>query len=156
MKRTKGFQLIKLGLNNFVKTTIPEKELFLIQLRKEWKNIVGKSIAIHTYPYNVRNGILTVNVDDSIWIQELTFQRDDIKAGIFSCFQKESFLMPFDSLRFKNGEVKKISELKTEDNENFSIDKKIINKIDKTIMCIEDYELRDALRRYFIKINLKT
>ena len=112
MKKGREVQLIRSGIYNFVKNTIPAKELFLIKLRKGWFDIVGKGIAIHSYPNSVRNGVLMVNVDDPIWIQELTLQRDMIKESIINYLQNENFRKYCETLRFKNGEIKTSEEIK--------------------------------------------
>ena len=40
-----------------------------------WPEIVGPEIAKRTKPLQIRNGILTVAVQNSIWAQELTFNK---------------------------------------------------------------------------------
>jgi predicted nucleic acid-binding Zn ribbon protein len=39
----------------------------------EWREVVGPRIAGRTWPGAVRNGLLTVRVTNSAWMQELTF-----------------------------------------------------------------------------------
>ncbi len=36
-----------------------------------WDTVVGPSIALHARPYSFRDGILTVNVDSSVWLAQL-------------------------------------------------------------------------------------
>lgn len=36
-----------------------------------WDTVVGSSIALHARPYSFRDGILTVNVDSSVWLAQL-------------------------------------------------------------------------------------
>jgi predicted nucleic acid-binding Zn ribbon protein len=40
-----------------------------------WAEIVGPEIAKRTKPLQIRNGVLTVAVQNSIWAQELTFNK---------------------------------------------------------------------------------
>lgn len=36
-----------------------------------WDTVVGTAIALHARPYSFRDGILTVNVDSSVWLAQL-------------------------------------------------------------------------------------
>ena len=36
-----------------------------------WDTVVGPAIALHARPYSFRDGILTVNVDSSVWLAQL-------------------------------------------------------------------------------------
>lgn len=43
---------------------------------KEWKAVVGPETALHAWPHHVdSNGVLFIMVSDSIWMQQLSFQR---------------------------------------------------------------------------------
>lgn len=43
-----------------------------------WNKIVGQTIALHTMPGWIKNGVLWIFVNDSIWQQELTFLETQI------------------------------------------------------------------------------
>lgn len=43
-----------------------------------WKEIVGEEIAKRSFPERIRNGVLKVKVSNSVWAQELTFQKQII------------------------------------------------------------------------------
>jgi len=43
-----------------------------------WSRVVGKEVKKHTKPYNIENGLLVVLVDNSAWMNELTFLRTEI------------------------------------------------------------------------------
>ncbi|MDI6703738.1 MAG: DUF721 domain-containing protein [bacterium] len=45
---------------------------------KEWDNLVGKEIAIHTRPIGIKSGVLFIKVDDAIWANELNFLKWEI------------------------------------------------------------------------------
>ncbi len=155
MKKFKEIRFLSSGIRKYVDFKIPEKELFLVRLRNDWINIVGTGIANHSYPMALRNGILIVNVDDSIWIQELTLQKDEIKENIYHQIKEEKFKNIFQKMKFKNGEIKK-NEIKNEISSDFKIDNEKIKIIDETINIIEDKMLKEALREYLIKSNMKS
>jgi hypothetical protein len=50
-----------------------ESKLFEARLRRQWPDIVGEPIAIHTRPDQIRFKKLTILVHNSVWLQQLTF-----------------------------------------------------------------------------------
>lgn len=52
---------------------LKEQKVLLI-----WNKIVGDKIKYHTKPFKIENNILTVLVDNSTWMQELTFLKTEI------------------------------------------------------------------------------
>lgn len=40
---------------------------------KEWDNLVGKEIAVHTHPIGIKNSVLFIRADDPVWANELNF-----------------------------------------------------------------------------------
>ena len=49
-----------------------QKAIFL------WGDVVGEKIKENTEPLEVRFGVMTVKAKNSVWKQELQFQKDDI------------------------------------------------------------------------------
>jgi len=43
-----------------------------------WKDVVGTRIAEHSHAIRVNNGLLLVEVDSSVWAQELRFMKQKI------------------------------------------------------------------------------
>ncbi|HET9963281.1 MAG TPA: DUF721 domain-containing protein [Nitrospiraceae bacterium] len=50
-----------------------ESKLFEARLRREWAELVGKNIAQHTRPDQIRFKKLYIHVHNSVWLQQLTF-----------------------------------------------------------------------------------
>ncbi len=67
VKDTLAIALRKFGL---------EKEIARYQFVLSWKEIVGEEIAKRSKPECIRGNALVVRVKDSIWAQELTFQKE--------------------------------------------------------------------------------
>ena len=61
--------LVKLGI---------DKEIARYRFVLYWKEIVGEEIAKRTRPDSLKYGRLTIRVSDSIWAQELSFQKEVI------------------------------------------------------------------------------
>lgn len=68
------------GLQDYLKFT---------EIEEEWEDIIGKGISKHTKLKDFGNGILEIEVDDPIWIQELSFKTGEILKRINSCFKKK-------------------------------------------------------------------
>ncbi len=47
-----------------------------------WQEVVGQAIARHAHPAWIKEARLRVTVSDPIWIQELQFLGNDIKAKL--------------------------------------------------------------------------
>ncbi len=59
-----------------------EIRLFEHTISKRWEEIVGEKVALHTKPDTISYRILTVYVDSSVWMQQLTFLKDNIVKKI--------------------------------------------------------------------------
>ena len=49
-----------------------------INLNKSWKKIVGKTIAQNTEIVDIKHGKILVKTSNSIWRNELIFQKEDL------------------------------------------------------------------------------
>jgi predicted nucleic acid-binding Zn ribbon protein len=52
------------------------------RLRNEWPEIVGAHMAARSRPGEVRNGVVFVLVDSSVWMQEIRFHQKQILERI--------------------------------------------------------------------------
>ena len=66
-----------------------------------WKALVGSAAAKHTRPAALRRGILTVFVDSSGWIQQMTLQKGKILKQLKRSFGKDRIL----GIHFRIGEI---------------------------------------------------
>ena len=57
----------------------------------KWQEIVGEEVARHTVPVQLQNGRLTIEVDDSVWMAELSrFHRGRMIDAVNGAFEKKS------------------------------------------------------------------
>ena len=49
-----------------------------INTNKTWNKIVGKTISNNTEIVSIKNGKITIKTSNSIWRNELTFQKEDL------------------------------------------------------------------------------
>lgn len=144
-------KFLRYGLGGIMKR-FPKKQLFLHDMRKDWKAIVGKNTAAHSFPDDIRNETLIINVDDPIWIQELSLIKDEIKQHVVEHFRKDPYVKVVQSIKFQNGPLQ-IEEAKKSAKKELTIDRETIVQIDQTVAKIEDPELRKAMRHYLIECN---
>jgi predicted nucleic acid-binding Zn ribbon protein len=52
------------------------------QLAREWREIVGTTMARQSSPGGVRSGVLLVEVENNVWMQEVRFHQREIIARI--------------------------------------------------------------------------
>ncbi len=50
-----------------------EDSLTLVRLQGEWAALFDEPLSLHIYPASLNNGILVVNVDSPLWLQQLKF-----------------------------------------------------------------------------------
>ncbi|MDH5527679.1 MAG: DUF721 domain-containing protein [Nitrospirota bacterium] len=53
-----------------------------VRLRARWAELVGEQIALHTEPERISRGRLIVRVDNSAWLTQLSFFRQEIAAKV--------------------------------------------------------------------------
>lgn len=53
-----------------------------IPVWQRWREIVGPQIAVHARPYRIRNGVLLVQVDHPVWMQELQFLKEELRTKL--------------------------------------------------------------------------
>ncbi len=149
MKKYTKVRPLSSEIQRFLKESVPENFYFLALLRKNWEQIIGKALAMHSQPFSIRSRVLVINVDDPIWLQELNLHKDEIKGEILQFFNNKKYETLFDSIHFRVGETSHIEEREKKFSKN--IDPKILKKIEETVKNVTDTELKEALRHYFIE-----
>ena len=72
------------------------------EIQRKWKLAVGKRAALHTRPVSLRRAVLSVNVDRSSWLYELTVKKREILKKLEGRFKKKKIK----DIRFRIGEIK--------------------------------------------------
>lgn len=73
-------------------------------LKRDWQRAVGERLAKHTEPVKLQNGQLTVRVDSSAWLTELTFLSPEILQKLQTIFTPERLK----EIRFKQESLRTI------------------------------------------------
>jgi hypothetical protein len=151
-KRWKTPRRISVGINNFLRK-VPLKAKVLHKLSQNWKDIAGPNIARHSSPYDIQNRRLIINVDETVWINELTLCKDDIKDKIHKFLRLNAERNLIESLRFREGEVSRY-EVEKKKNITFKLSPDTLKLIEEKIASVDDKKLKEALKKYFITISL--
>ena len=77
-----------------------KKELTREDMEECWKTLVGEPASKHSKPVLVRKSILTVQVDSSVWMQELSMRKRQFLKGLKKTLGKDRI----SEIHFKMGE----------------------------------------------------
>lgn len=55
----------------------------------KWEDIVGKTIASHSYPAGIHYRRLYIIVDSPVWLQEMSFYKEDLVDKVNRYFGKK-------------------------------------------------------------------
>ena len=76
--RRKNTEPLAEVIQQYLKFVGADKRLKEIRLKKEWENIIGKTIAKRTYILDIRKGVCYLKVNSSIVKHELSMIKSDI------------------------------------------------------------------------------
>jgi hypothetical protein len=74
-----------------------EDKIRLSSMQEEWRSLFNEPLSLHTYPVEIKDGELLINVDSPAWLGQLKFFKQDIIKKL-SAFN-------ITSVRFKHGRV---------------------------------------------------
>ena len=117
-----------------------------------WKDAVGPRIARHSQPKRIRDRILWVVVDNSIWIQQLTFLEGQIKEKLNQMIGSPMV----EKIRFQIGEINFLNKddskrPSTPEWQGVDIDDKVLKNIEKEVEILNDEEIKERLKNLFQK-----
>ncbi|MCX7914351.1 MAG: DUF721 domain-containing protein [Thermodesulfovibrionales bacterium] len=128
------------------------KFLLLEEVKAKWDFLVGSPLNMHTYPFELRDSELIINVDSAIWLQQLKFMQSMIlsKLGDY----------PIKSIRLRIGKIKKRRKGNghsqtpiKQHSKDFFKDEPEWLKI--AISFVRDPEIKDQIRRAVITSQCK-
>jgi hypothetical protein len=79
-----SFESIQNLIQDFSKGNPLGLKLSEVQLQQEWENLVGSTMAKHSYPESIRFKKLHLVADNSIWLQQFLFLKPAILEAIHS------------------------------------------------------------------------
>jgi predicted nucleic acid-binding Zn ribbon protein len=117
-----------------------------------WNKTVGKEIAAVAQPYLIRGHVLWVKVRDSIWMQQLHFQ----KMLLLENINKQLVNEKFSDIHFQlDSFLSAPMEPETEKQKPVFLDKKQEQEFDKLISPLENDDLKASLKSLWVKMQTK-
>ncbi|MBF0613508.1 MAG: DUF721 domain-containing protein [Magnetococcales bacterium] len=113
------------------------------RLTRVWEQVVGASLAAHTEPVKLQEGVLTIRVDSPVWMHQLSFLQDELLEKLASLWQEDSVLrieLQRAPLQRQVAKKSKESKLKPTTEE--------IGEARSLAGIIQDEPLRRAVERY--------
>jgi predicted nucleic acid-binding Zn ribbon protein len=96
-KNTLSFTRIDALIKKTFERLGSEKNVRVYPIWKKWPHIVGPEIASKTHPDCLHGNTLTVSVANSVWMNELTFQ----KKALLGKISKLNLEFPVNDIRFR-------------------------------------------------------
>ena len=72
------------------------------EINKAWRGAAGDAAAAHTKPVSVKRSVLTINVDSSGWLYELTIKKRELLKKLEGNIRGKQVK----GLKFRIGEIK--------------------------------------------------
>jgi hypothetical protein len=150
MKKEDKPQDLKSLLHSIVTTIDGAPHKDQLRIRDMWEAVVGPHIAKKATPEGIRNGILQVSVVSSVWMQELTFMKQQILERINQACESSGVK----DVRFRlgktppgmdNSDEEMLPELTEEEQK----------AIEQQTATVTDRDLRDSLQSLF-SIGMKS
>ena len=103
MKRAKSKERsIENILKDVIKDLSGKGRVSAEEVGRAWEEAAGHRAARHTKPVSIKKSVLTVNVDDSGWLYELTIKKKDLLKKLEDRIRGKQLK----NLRFRIGEIK--------------------------------------------------
>jgi predicted nucleic acid-binding Zn ribbon protein len=110
----------------------------------QWEKAVGSVIARHARPSAIRGRKLTVTVDSSAWMQQLSFLKPEILARVNRCLGEEAVI----AIALRIGELDlPAPQIHEERQPAGQLDAGERRKVEEYVAAIADPEVRESFRR---------
>lgn len=128
-----------------------EDNHILNSMQKEWHRLFNEPLSLHTYPVEIKNGELTINVDSPAWLAQLKFFRQDII--------KKLHAYSINSVKFKHGRVysrgvkgSRGQGVKgTKPSNPRPLESSELAWLNQTVSTVSDSELQENIRKAILK-----
>ncbi len=125
-------------LKEFVKDFGIESGPVLNVIRRQWSDIVGDTIASHTYPDTIKNKVLTIRVDTPQWMHHLSFFKEDISGKLRT--------YTIVAIRFRIGSLPRKADAQGKD-EDAGLTDEDLRFVENTIKNVKDEEIKAKFKK---------
>jgi len=132
---------------DLILSAVPELRDRLLEhrVRRAWSDVVGTDAARRAQPRSFAEGCLTVAVDNSPWLHELTLRSEELTRRLNARFDAVR------SLRFVAGRIEPPSMVRADAEPPAPLDAGVRREIDQAASAISDPALAAAARRLLTK-----
>lgn len=116
-----------------------------------WDRAVGAVIAEHARPATIRGGKLTVIVDSSAWMQQLTLLRPEIIAKLNSVLGRPAV----EAITLRIGEIERPARQEADRRPLPELDASERKRVDEQVAGISDEGVRESLR-HLMELDLRS
>lgn len=119
-------------------------------LKNRWDDLFREPLSLHLYPVSLRDGELLVNVDSSVWLQEVTVHKEELLNVLKPYYVKD--------IRFRLGKVffrQRYRKQGVDREYKRELSSQHLSFIDEVVRSITDNELRDTIRATIEKSFLR-
>lgn len=137
-------------ISPFLKQSGIEEAVRFERIKQEWSDIFNEPLSSHMYPISLKDGELLINIDSPVWLQQVSFYKDDIVRKL-SLFEVKG-------VRFRLGRIASGDNARTAkpaQSSGKSISPEAARDIEDAISGIKDEELRESIRKVMEKSFLK-
>ncbi len=141
-------------LSSLFKSLGIEDRIKLSDLQNSWHILLNEPLTLHTYPTDLKDGELVINVDSPTWIGELKFFKNEIIQRLRTYNIKD--------IRFRLGVVyqkKGVAKEVKRDGERVHMKRSISDSdlawIEQTLANISDIALKEQVRKAIL-VQIKT
>jgi len=125
-----------------------DKKLKEVNALKLWEEVTGEKISQHSLPLFVRKGNLFVRVDNSGWLTQLTYLKQEIISELNERLGRESIK----NIYFRLGEVKKKRKRETKVAQvRIDLEKEELARIKEKLKGVKNKSFQPVLSRILIK-----
>lgn len=137
-------------ISPFLKQSGIEEAVRLERIKEEWEDIFNEPLSSHMYPLSLKDGELLINIDSPVWLQQVSFYKDDIARK----------LSPFEvkGVRFRLGRIASGYSARTTkpaQSAGKSISPEAAREIEDAVSGIKDQELMESIRKAMEKSFFK-
>jgi len=123
-----------------------QKRLRDIKVWQVWEEAVGAQIASKAYPAAIRDGVLTLRVKGSAWMQQLSLMKHEIISHLNSAIGE----LVVSDLLFKQGTINKLKEdLPETAPVKRQLTKREKESLEEDVSQLKEQELREAFITLF-------
>src|SRR5512135_3326167 len=125
----------------------------LAKLIPLWGAAVGEKVASHAAPTMLKGGLLTITVDGSAWMNQLSMLSQTIIAEVNTALGGEEV----SELKFRLGKIEKAAGKKREDERPVKVrlTPEVKAGIEGSVAAIHDAEVREKARRLLIAASTR-